>query len=311
MTESKADPQSMKPVFRVTVLGAAVNLMLTGFKLAGGIWGHSQVMIADAIHSLSDLVTDFAVLVGARYWNLPADEDHPYGHAKIETLVTLFIGAALGFLGVRLMLDAVQSLPEYWKAADGLTQIQTPTVLALAAALVSIITKEWLYRITVRVGRQVRSTATIANAWHHRSDALSSIPAAIAVGACLILGPQYAFLDAVGTILVAAMIIYAAWEIIHPTFRVLLDGGLPHEKIAAIREIVKACPEIKHPHDIRTRYLGDRELEVTLHVLVDPNMTVAASHTLADRVEEALLHSNMNIVSVIVHVEPWQGNGNA
>lgn len=305
MSNPKSDQQTLDAICRVTILGAVVNLLLVGLKIAGGIWGNSQVLIADAIHSLSDLVTDFAVIVGARYWTLPADENHPHGHAKIETLVTLFIGVALGLLGMKLTFDAIHSLPGYWAVADDAALPKTPTVLALAAALVSIGVKEWLYRITLRTGRQIRSTATIANAWHHRSDALSSIPAAIAVGACLVLGPKYAFLDAVGTIIVAVMIMYAAWQIIHPTFRILSDIGASHEKIATIRELVADCPGVKDPHEIRTRYIGDDAMEVTLHVLVDPAMTVAEAHSLADKVEEKLLSSELDIVDVIVHVEPW------
>lgn len=305
MPNPKPDQQTLDAICRITILGAVVNLLLAGLKIAGGIYGNSQVLIADAIHSLSDLVTDFAVIVGARYWTLPADENHPHGHAKIETLVTLFIGAALGFLGVKLTFDAIHSLPGYWGTAEEIALNKTPTLLALVAALVSIAVKEWLYRITMQTGQRIRSTATIANAWHHRSDALSSIPAAIAVGACIVMGPQYAFLDAVGTIIVAVMIIYAAWLIIHPTFRILLDGGTSRENIRSIREIVSACPMVKHPHDIRTRYIGDDAIEVTLHVFVEADMTVMESHSLVHHVESALIRSELKIVEVIVHVEPW------
>jgi cation diffusion facilitator family transporter len=161
---------------RVTWLGAFVNLFLTSFKFVAGILGHSSVMIADAVHSLSDLITDAAILLGMHFWSHPADQEHPYGHAKIETLVTLFIGAVLAAVGIGLLYDAVLSLIGILnQKADP----PPPTWLPLSAALVSIAVKEWLYRVTVKVGMETKSSATIANAWHHRSDAMSSVPAVV------------------------------------------------------------------------------------------------------------------------------------
>ncbi|MDO4551862.1 MAG: cation diffusion facilitator family transporter [Planctomycetia bacterium] len=303
MMEANKNDEILKTVNRITLFGAVINLMLSVLKLAGGILGHSQVLIADAVHSLSDLVTDAAVLMGARYWKLPADENHPYGHAKIETLVTFFIGFMLVLVGGKLMMDAILILPGFWQAKNTVMS-EAPTVLALLAAIISIIVKEFLYIITVRAGQRIHSSAVIANAWHHRSDAMSSIPAALAVGCCLLFGPAYSFLDSVGTIIVGVMILQAAWKIIYPTFHILLDAGASEEKVKKIQEIVLKCPGVRHPHKIRTRYLGSQSMEVDLHVWVDPEMTVKESHVLSHMIESELHQSELGIVDVFVHVEP-------
>jgi len=288
---------------RITWLGAIINLFLVGFKFAAGVWGQSSVIIADAVHSLSDLVTDAAILLGMRYWTQPADECHPYGHAKIETLVTLFIGAALAVVGVGLLYDAVHSVIDILQG----NKIQSTAMfwLPLTAALVSIAIKEWLYRVTVKVGMVTKSSATIANAWHHRSDAMSSIPAAVAIGACMILGEQYAFLDPVGTIVVSFMIFHVAWTIAQPTFATLLDYGASETQRKAIVEVIRSFPEVEDLHKLRTRYVGPSGLALDVHVQVDPNMSLTDAHALSHRIERKLYQSEENIIDVFVHVEPY------
>ncbi|MDO4570074.1 MAG: cation diffusion facilitator family transporter [Planctomycetia bacterium] len=286
---------------RVTLWGALINLVLVCVKFAAGICGCSQVLIADAVHSLSDFLTDFAIVVGARYWEQPADEDHPYGHAKMETLVTLFIGAVLVVVGFRLALNAVFTLHDMIEHPAA--ERELPRSIALWAALISIFVKEYLYQITARVGRKVRSSALIANAWHHRSDALSSIPVAVAVACCLFWGDICLFLDPVGTILVGGMIIFAAWEIICPTLGTLMDAAATEEKVDAIRQIVRACPGVEKPHNIRTRRVGNN-LDVDLHVYVDGKMSVEEGHRLSHEIEKRLLASTLGILDVIIHVEP-------
>ena len=289
-------------VYRITWFGAIINLFLTGFKFVAGVAGHSSVLIADAVHSLSDLVTDFVILFGVRYWNLPADQKHPYGHAKIETLITLFIGVVLAFVGIGLIIEAVRSLLNIIVHAH---QPPPPTWLPLVAAFVSIIIKEWLYRITVKVGMTTKSSATIANAWHHRSDALSSIPAVAAVGACLLFGPEYVFLDPVGTVVVSFMILHVAWQITQPTFTALLDSGASELQCRAIADEIRSFTEVKDLHKLRTRYVGPTGLVVDVHVLIDPNMSVTEAHALSHRIERKLLQSGENIIDVFVHVEPY------
>ena len=300
MTKETEKAATLSAIRRITWLGAVSNLFLVGFKFVAGIWGHSSVIIADAVHSLSDLITDIAILIGLRFWSRPADQDHPYGHAKIETLVTLFIGAALAIVGLGLLYDAVHSIV----GILGGTKIHPPTWLPLVAALVSIAIKEWLYRVTVKVGMVKKSSATVANAWHHRSDAMSSIPAAIAIGACLILGPDYTFLDPVGTVVVAFMIIHVAWKVSQPTFAALLDSGASEAQCRAIAEVIHTFPEVKESHKLRTRYIGPSGLALDVHIHVDPSMSVTEAHTLSHQIQQKLLQSDENIIDVFVHVEP-------
>ena len=301
MGEQKDDDAMVGVIRRITWLGVLVNMFLTVFKFFSGIVGHSSVLIADAVHSLSDLVTDFAILLGMRFWSRPADQEHPYGHAKIETLVTLFIGSVLALVGISLLVESVHSLFDILNGA----QPPLPTLLPLVAALICIVLKEWLYRVTVKVGMATKSSATIANAWHHRSDALSSIPAAAAVGACLLFGDKYVFLDPVGTVVVSFMIIHAAWEIIRPTFAVLLDSGASEMQRQAIAEEIRSFVEVKDLHKLRSRYIGPTGLVIDVHVQVDPNMSLTETHALSHRIKRKLLQSGEKIIDVFVHVEPY------
>lgn len=285
---------------RVTWLGMFVNIALAILKMLAGVLAHSQVLVADAVHSFSDLATDVAVLVGSRYWDRPADNDHPNGHAKIESMVTLFIGLALGAVAFGLIRSAFHSI-------NGLIDkkpIPLPGTFALIAALVSIVLKEWLYRLTVRVGRRVKSSAVLANAWHHRSDALSSIPAAVAVAFCLMFGEKYTFLDPVGTIVVSCMILYAAVEIIRPTLSTLLDRGLTDDQIEAIKKCVLENEDVLGIHKIRTRPLGGGRVSVNLHLQVDPLMTVIVAHRLSHHVAGDITERFPEIVDVVAHLEP-------
>ncbi len=292
-------------VYRITLLGAVLNFALIILKLFAGVWGRSSVLIADAVHSLSDFVTDIAVIIGARYWERPADGNHPYGHAKLETIITLFIGAALMTVGGRLVFSAVSVLHQMVTNSE--YEFILPGKIALIAACVSIVAKEFLYRVTARVGEKIHSSAVVANAWHHRSDALSSIPAAFAVGCCLIFGERYAFLDPVATILVGGMIFYAAWQIMYPTFGTLMDAGASEETVTRIETIVREIPGTHNPHKIRTRRMGNG-FDVDLHVWVDGNMTVRDSHQLAHEIESRLKGTDgLQILDVIVHVEPIHG----
>ena len=300
MKDDKTILSAADAVCRITWLGAIINLFLTGFKFVAGIMGHSSVLIADAVHSLSDLVTDFVILFGMRFWNRPADQGHPYGHAKIETLITLFIGVVLAFVGIGLIFGAVRSLIDILHGHLP----PSPTWLPLTAALVSIVIKEWLYRMTVKVGMATKSSATIANAWHHRSDALSSIPAAAAVGTCLLFGTEYVFLDPVGTIVVSFMILHVAWKITLPTFAALLDSGASELQCKAIVNEIRSFTEVRDLHKLRSRYVGPTGLVIDVHIQVDPNMPVTEAHALSHRIERKLLQSGENIINVFVHVEP-------
>lgn len=292
--------ENLKEVRRITWFGLWVNLVLGGLKLFAGVFGHSSVLIADAIHSFSDLVTDAAILVGSRFWGRPADRDHPYGHAKIETLVTLFIGVALVFVAFGLIYEAVDTLVGLLHRKE---MPVSPTWLPLVAALISIGVKEYLYQITTRTGVRIKSSAVVANAWHHRSDALSSIPAALAVGACLLFGEQYAFLDPVGTVVVGLMVVYAAWEILQPTFGALLDAGTTQVHCDEITETIQSFPEVRSLHKLRTRQLGPTGISVDVHIQVDPKMSIDKSHVLAHRIKRKL-EEDKGVVETFIHIEP-------
>jgi len=282
---------------RVGWAGLVINLVLAAAKAVAGTVGHSQAVLADALHSLSDTVTDIAVLLGVRYWTAPADEDHPHGHGRIETLVTVVIGLALVSVAVGMGWRAVLGLEHAGSAVQ-------PTPLALAAALTSIVVKEGLYRWTVAVGRTVGSPALVANAWHHRSDALSSIPAAAAVGVALI-EPRWAFIDRVGAVIVCLFILQAAWKILHPAVNQLIDAAAPTEDRRRIEELAREVDGVEAAHAVRTRYVGAK-LAVDLHVEVDAGLSVEEGHAIALKVRRRLIDKGPDVVDAIVQIEPFR-----
>jgi len=286
---------------RVTLWGLVVNLALSVMKFVVGVTGASQSLIADAVHSLSDSLTDVTVYFGAAFWSAPPDEDHPHGHGRIETLITMFIGVALGAVGCGLAYRAVATL----RLELSIEQPASPGWSALAAACLSIVGKELLYRWNVIVGRRVRATALIANAWHHRSDALSSVPVAIAVIGTHI-APDWWFLDHIATVIVSVLILYAAWEIAVPAFRQLVDAGAAEKERKEILSIVRAVEGVQSVHALRTRTIGPG-YQADLHVLVDPRLTVREGHDIASAVKHRLLEQGPNVVDVLVHVEPFEG----
>jgi len=281
-------------VSRVGWVGLFCNLVLAAAKAAAGIFGHSQAVLADALHSLTDSVTDIAVILGVRYWTAPADEDHPHGHGRIETLVTVVIGLAIGGVAIGMGTQAIRGL------RDG--PDTTPTGIALVVALVSIVGKELLYRWTARVGREVRSPALEANAWHHRSDAISSIPAALAVAVTLI-DPEWAVVDRVGAVVVCLLILQASWRILRPSIDQLIDAGAPATDRRRIEELALQVDGVEAAHAVRTRYVG-ADLAVDLHVEVDGGLSVAEGHIIAVAVRRKLLEEGPNVNDALVQIEP-------
>lgn len=279
----------------VTWVGLVVNLLLTAAKFACGIVGNSQAVVADAVHSLSDMATDLAILIGVKFWTRPADDSHPHGHRRIETVVTLGIGLALAVVATGLIRNAVVTLHEQHESA--------PRWIAFAAAVASVVVKEILYRWTVAVGRRVKSGAVIANAWHHRSDALSSIPAALAVAGAVI-DPSWSFLDHIGAVAVSLFIYQAAFKIMLPAYEQLIDSGAPRETLEAIRAAALATNGVQAVHAIRTRYVGGSSLAVDLHVEVEEAMTVRVGHDISEKVKQRLLSDVDDVVDVVVHLEP-------
>lgn len=298
-TQDFDDRHLVSEVRRVTLIGLVVNVALSALKFAAGILGNSQAVVADAVHSLSDTATDVAVLVGVKFWSKPPDECHPHGHRRIEFLVTIFIGLLLAAVALGLSYNALSTLHEVQKGPPG--------AIAFFAAVLSIFIKELLYRWTISVGIEIKSTALIANAWHHRSDGLSSVPAAVAVaGAALV--PGLAFLDHLGAIVVSIFILQAAWKIVRPSVEQLVDRGAPEEICLGIEQLARATPGVQEVHAIRTRHIGSG-IEVDLHVLVDPALTVEEGHRISEEVKRRLIDYISDVVDVVVHLEPYEEGG--
>ncbi len=292
--ETKHNLNTVRTVQFVTIVGMVLNVVLVFAKAAGGLVFYSQALLADAVHSMSDLVTDLAVIFGVKYWSAPPDHSHPYGHGRIETLVSAFIGIALAAVAVGLASDAVGTLRH--GSEHG------PAGFAFVIALFSVISKEWVFRWTRAKARVVRSVAMEANAWHHRSDAISSIPAAAAIALAYFF-PKLRFIDPVGAIVVSGFILYAAWKIIQPTLIELSEAGVSKEDQAKIYRMAASLPGVIGAHALRTRNNGGA-IWADIHIIVDPDMTVREGHDLSHQVRDLLVNSDLNIVDVVVHLEP-------
>ncbi|MCK9274627.1 MAG: cation diffusion facilitator family transporter [Syntrophales bacterium] len=303
ITEKKAEDYSIlltrsesdeKYVRKIAWIGLAVNIVLCAFKLFAGMIGSSQAIIADAIHSLSDSVTDVAVLIGSHFWSKPPDEGHPHGHRRLETLVTIFIGIILLIAGIEIARNSISSFYE--------KDTVPPGGIALAAAAVSIVLKEILYRWTALAGKKVRSSALIANAWHHRLDALSSIPALVAVGGAILI-PRWGFLDRAGAIAVSILIVHAAIKIIWPGIREFTDAGAPKNVCDEIKKIASQAKGVSDVHTVRTRYVGTH-LQVDLHLVVERTISVLEGHDIAEGVKERIIKEGPDVIDVLIHLEP-------
>jgi cation diffusion facilitator family transporter len=289
-------PTRERYVRKVTWIGLLTNIGLSGLKFAAGYFGRSQALIADAIHSLTDTTTDIAIIAGSHYWSRPADEDHPYGHRRLETLVTAFIGIMLVAAGIGIGWEAISTLHK--------KQAASPGWIALYAAMASIVVKEVLYRWTAAVGKKIKSPALAANAWHHRTDAISSLPVLVAVGGALIF-PTWSFLDRVGAVIVSIFILHAALKIIWPAVSELIDAGVPEEIQNKIMGIASNTMGVREVHAIRSRYISS-SIQIDLHIVVDGNISVREGHTIADSVEGNIIGGIPEVLEVVVHVDPSQ-----
>jgi cation diffusion facilitator family transporter len=288
-----------KEISRVTVVGGIVNLLLVGLKFVAGIAGRSSAMIADAVHSLSDFITDIVVLVFVGISAKPQDESHDYGHGKFETIATFFIGLALVAAAIGIVVSAATKLAGWLQGED----IPAPGKLALWAALISIVVKELLFQYTVRKGRKLESQAMVANAWHHRSDALSSIGAAIGIGGAIILGNRWTVLDPMASIVVGAMLVKVAWDLLGPAIGELTDKSLPEDAENEILNIIGSEPGVSQPHNLRTRRIGNR-VAIEVHVRMDGSQTLAQAHESASHIEKQLKERFGSDSHVTIHMEP-------
>lgn len=278
---------------RVTIVGAAVNTLLAVGKTMLGVLGNSQSLIADGVHSLSDLATDVMVLFAAKHGSKEADEEHPYGHARIETAMTVALGAVLIAVAVGISIDAVNRLfhPE---------ALLRPGAIALIAAVVSVLANEGLFRYTLHVAKEVRSNLLRANAWHHRSDALSSVVVIVGVAGTM---AGLTYLDAVAAVIVALMVAKIGWDLAWHSIRELVDTGLDPETVEAIRHELMHVDGVQSVHELRTRRMGADAL-VDVHVLVDPHLSVSEGHHVSETARARLCHRFDEVQDVLVHIDP-------
>lgn len=288
-----------KEIYKVTLIGTAVNALLIVLKLIAGIIGRSSAMVADAVHSLSDFVTDAIVLIFVRIAGLPSDKGHDYGHGKYETLATLIIGFILAMAGVGLLISGIEQVVRSFNGE----LLPRPRMVALVVAVLSIASKEWLYRYTVKVGRTTESQAVIANAWHHRSDAISSAGTLVGIAGAMFLGEQWRILDPLAAVLVSMFIIKSGYDIIRPSVSELLEASLPENQEREIRSLVMSIDGIKNVHNLRTRRIGCT-IAADMHVKMDGSMSLSEAHALASRAEGAIKSRFGENSIVTIHMEP-------
>ena len=288
-----------KQIYKVTLIGSIGNALLVLFKFAAGIIGHSAAMVADAFHSLSDFVTDIIVLVFVGVSARPQDQSHDYGHGKFETLASLFISLALFGAAIAIIVAGAQKFAAWLGGED----LASPGRLALWAALISILVKEVMFRYTIKKGRELESMALKANAWHHRSDALSSVGAAIGIGGAVLLGGRWTVLDPLASVVVGGMLVKAAWDIMRPSLGELTDESLPENTENEILEVFHSFPEASEPHNLRTRRIGNR-VAIEAHIRMDGSMTLHQAHDLSSEMEKALKDRFGADTIVTLHMEP-------
>lgn len=288
-----------KEIFRVTIWGGIINVVLLVVKFAAGIFGHSAAMIADAVHSLTDFATDVVVLIFVHLGNKPADRDHDYGHGKYETLATAIIGTSLLAVGVLIFCSGAGKT---WRVIQG-EMLPSPGKVALVAAVASIVLKEWAFRFTVKVGKRCRSEAVVANAWHHRSDALSSVGTMIGIGGAILLGNRWTVLDPLASIVVSIFIVRAAWQLMVESMGELTEASLSDEDEAVITHIAASEPGVSEVHNLRTRRVGNR-IAIEMHARMLGSTPLVEAHLHATAIEHRLKEHFGPDSLVSIHLEP-------
>lgn len=288
-----------KTITKVTVVGSIVNLLLVVFKFFAGIVGRSSALVADAVHSLSDFISDIIVLVFVKIAGKPVDEDHEYGHGKYETLAAIIIGLILAIAGFLLLYEGVVKIIDFCQGKP----LEMPNALALVAAGVSIVLKEGLFQYTIIWGKKIDSQALIANAWHHRSDALTSIAAFIGIGGAMLLGDKWVVLDPIAAAVVSLYIIKASFELMKPGIDELLEKSLPAEERKDIESIIMTEPGVMAMHKLRTRRVGESRV-IDVHVKMDGDMSLTKAHDIATNIEHKLRERFGTSAYVYIHMEP-------
>jgi len=288
----QAEQQRYNTIKQVTVITASVNAILAFFKIIFGISAHSHALFADGIHSLADLISDIIVVLAAKYGSMTPDRDHPYGHGKIETLGTAMLSLILVAVGVGIAIDALREI---------ITRThERPEAIALFIAFISIIANEALFQYAKRSADKINSSLLLANAWHHRSDALSSIVVLVGVAGTMF---GWLYLDAAAAILVSIMIVKMAWQLVWRSLRELIDTAVDDVTLAKIKSSIKQVPGVLQLHECRTRYMRGNIL-VDVHVIVDHYLSVSEGHHIAQQVHKTLQQTMPNIIDVTVHIDP-------
>ena len=290
----------IKEAQKVTLVGFVVNFVLSIGKIIAGFLGQSAAMLADGIHSLSDFITDAIVIIFIRISGKDSDIDHAYGHGKYETFATLLISLALFFVSGSLLWSASTEIIFVIKGGV----IEEPRMIALWAAIISIIVKEILFRYTIKVGRKIDSQVVIANGWHHRSDAFSSIGTTLGITGAIFLGVNWRVLDPIAGLLVSLLILKVAYDLAKPSIEELLEKSLPKEICDNIAEIIEANPNVKDFHKLKTRRVGDH-LAMDVHVLLDRNLSFIESHNITKEIENSLKLKFGNNLHINIHAEPF------
>lgn len=288
-----------REIYKVTIVGSVANAALMAIKFVAGILGHSSAMIADAVHSLSDFATDLIVLVLVHISAKPQDASHDYGHGKYETMASFIVGLALVAAATGIMMSGGTKLVDWFHGE----QLQSPGRLALWAALLSILVKELLYQYTVRHGKHINSQALVANAWHHRSDALSSIGAAIGIGGAILLGDRWTVLDPIASIVVGLMLVKVAITLLRSSMGELTESSLPADVEQEIESIICSFPDVSQPHNLRTRRIGNR-IAIEAHVRMDGALPLTLVHERATSIERAIKQRFGSETHVTLHMEP-------
>lgn len=289
-----------KEIYKVTLVGSAGNAALLTFKFIAGVMGNSSAMIADAVHSLSDFVTDILVLVFVSISAKPQDTSHDYGHGKFETIASFLIGLALVAAATGIVVSGALKLWAWWGGAE----LESPGWIALWAAVLSVVIKELLYQYTARRGRKLDSPVMIANAWHHRSDALSSVGAAVGIGLALWLGRHWAVFDPLASVVVGLMLMKVAYELLKTSINELTESSLPAETEQEIEQIILSFGDVRQPHNLRTRRIGNR-IAIEAHVRMDGRLPLETVHERATTIERKLKERFGNNTHVTLHMEPF------
>lgn len=299
----KDNAERINSIYKVTIIGAVINILLTTAKIIAGIIGKSSAMIADGIHSLSDMVTDLIVIVFVKVSGKERDSNHQYGHGKYETFATMLISFALMIVGVGIFWSGTNKVID---SINGII-IEQPGIIALYAAIISILSKEALFWYTKIIGERFNSQAVVANAWHHRSDAFSSIGTALGISGAIFLGEEWRILDPIAGIIVSFFIFKVAWKIANPSVKELLESSLPFETENDISVIISNTSGVKGFHNLKTRKIGEI-IAVDVHVKVDKELSVECSHQIATQIENSLRDEYGSQSHIGIHIEPFYEN---